>query len=430
MDLTKAHAPLPRKLVAGMIALLITSLAACHVRVVRETPTETRIQRVLAGLYTRRSIDETPAETWALAERMASHRVPAVSVAVIHDGRIEWARAYGRTGPSGAQAATPETLFQAASISKPLTAFAVLRAADRGLLSIDSPANRYLRTWHLPDSPQGRSESVTVALLMGHMSGLDVASSPGYSQSSALPTLTQILDGVAPATSPPIRIVSPPGSKWMYSGGGYDVLQQILTDVFGRSFPDLMTDLVLAPTGMTHSTFEQPLDVSLQPNAAVGYREDGRTVAGGWRVYPELAAAGLWTTASDLARFAMAVQSAANRRPGALLSSSSAAALTVPRFGGSPRYGGSSLGLIIRHNAGQSWFTFNGGNAGYRAVMYAYLNAGEGAVVMTNSDAGMALADEVINSIAREYNWPAFVPEDLLFALAQTKAANSVQTPQ
>jgi CubicO group peptidase (beta-lactamase class C family) len=390
------------------IALLAVLLAACHVRLPNGAGTETRIQRVLAGLHTKRSVEDVPAETWTLGERMVHYRVPAVSVAVIHEDRIEWARAYGRTSAKGGRAASPETLFQAASISKPLTAFAVLRVADRGLLSLDDPANRYLRTWRLPDSPEGRSNSVSIALLIGHMSGLDVASFPGYAPGTAIPTLEQILDGVAPANTPPIRIVGLPGSKWMYSGGGYLVLQQVLMDVLGLGFPRLMEDLALAPTGMTHSTFEQPLPATWQRQAAVGHRDDGEPVAGRWHVYPELAAAGLWTTASDLSRFTLAVQAAANGRPGALLSSRSAEALAVPRFGGS------SLGLIVRHNADQRWFTFNGGNDGYRALMYAYLTAGEGAVVMTNSDAGMALASEIINSIAREYRWPAFVPEELL----------------
>jgi CubicO group peptidase (beta-lactamase class C family) len=186
------------------------------------------------------------------------------------------------------------------------------------------------------------------------------------------------------------------------------VLQQVLHDVTGQDFADFMNGLVLAPIGMEHSTFQQPLPAAMEAVGAVGHGEEGEPLPGKWRVYPELAAAGLWTTASDLARFAIAVQEAAAESPLALLSSQSAADLTTPRFGSF------SLGLLVRRNGPHAWFTHNGGNEGYRALMYAYLTAGEGAVVMTNSDAGMALASEIINSIALVYEWPGFVPEELM----------------
>jgi CubicO group peptidase (beta-lactamase class C family) len=181
----------------------------------------------------------------------------------------------------------------------------------------------------------------------------------------------------------------------------------VLQDATGRGFAGLMDSLVLTPAGMAHSTFQQPLLGAMDADAAVGHRDDGKALPGRWHVYPELAAAGLWTTSSDLARFALAIQAAASGSPGALLSARRTADLTTPRFGSF------SLGLLVRRNRDHSWFTLNGGNEGYRALMYAYLTDGEGAVVMTNSDAGMALASEIINSIALEYQWPGFIPEEL-----------------
>jgi len=384
----------------------LLAVAACSTTSDSDPALEARIESVVSGLHVRQSVGSVPAEKWTLEERMAHYRAPAVSIAVIHDGRIEWAGGYGRAVAGESQTISDQTLFQAASISKALTAFATLRVVDEGLLTLDAPANRYLRSWRLPDSEAGSSDSVTVALLLGHMAGLNVPGFPGYEPRVALPTSTQILDGAAPANTPPIRIVRPPGSTWAYSGGGYLVLQQVIQDVTGQDFSTLMDSLVLTPLGMEHSTFQQPLPANLESRAAVGHGNDGKPLPGRWRIQPELAAAGLWTTASDLARFALAVHAAANQSPEALLSASSAAALTTQRFINF------SLGLLIRRNGEHVWFTHNGGNEGYRCLMYAYLTSGEGAVVMTNADAGMALASEIINSIALEYGWPGFIPEE------------------
>ncbi len=395
-----------RRIVVGAMVWGLLTAPAWPTTTVGDQDQESRIERVVSGLHVLQSPGSVPAQKWTLEGRMAHHRVPGVAIAVIHDGRIDWARAYGRAVAGDGRRISDETLFQAASISKALTAFATLRLVDQGLLTLDAPVNRYLRSWSLPDGDAGSSDSVTVALVMAHMAGLSSFVFPGYAPGDALPTLTQILDGAAPANSPPVRIARAPGSSWAYSNGGYLVLQEAIEDVTGRPFPSLMDSLVLAPLGMQNSTFQQPLPADLEARAAVGHHENGEPLPGRWRTQPELAAAGLWTTAADLARFALGVHAAANQSPEALLSAESAAALTTQRFINF------SLGLLVRRNGRHAWFTHNGGNEGYRCLMYAYLTAGEGAVVMTNADAGLALASEIINSIALEYGWPAFIPEE------------------
>lgn len=391
----------------GVAFLAATSLSASAAAQARDVDPETRIARVLVNLHTRQSAGAAPQERWTLAERMAHYRVPGVSIAVIHDGKIEWARGWGRAAPGEHRAVTSETLFQAASISKALTAFATLRLVDEGVLAVDAPINHYLRSWRLPDGNAGSSADVTIALVLGHMAGLPSFGFPGYAHGDSLPTLAQVLDGRAPANTPPVRIAAAPGATWAYSNGGYLVLQQVLEDVTGAGFAVLMDSLVLGALRMDRSTFSQPLPVELAVGAAVGHDEDGDALPGGWRVHPELAAAGVWTTAPDLARFALAVRAAAVQSPDALLTAETASALTNPRFINF------TLGLLVRRNAGHRWFSHNGGNAGYRCLMYGYLTAGEGAVVMTNGDGGMALANEIINSIALVYAWPGFIPETL-----------------
>lgn len=346
-----------------------------------------------------------PHRQWTLEQRMAHHRVPAVSIAVIHDGEILSTCAMGRAAAQDDRFIDEDTRFQAASLSKVLTAFATLRLVDRGTLSLDRPVNQYLRTWKLPDTDAATSDSVTLGRLLSHRAGLNLFGFPGYPPDAAVPSLIQILDGEAPANTAPIRIVAPPGENWAYSGGGYLVLQQVLQDVVGQDFATLMDELVLTPIGMDQSSFRQLLPENPGIKIADGHYGDGTAVAGRWHIYPELAAAGLWTTATDLARFALAIQAAAKGGPKTLLTSESAVALTMPQSGGF------SHGLFIRRNGEQAWFTHSGANEGFRALMYAYLTAGEGAVVMTNSDNGMDLAHEIIAGIAHRYRWPGFIPE-------------------
>ena len=388
--------------VAVCVVLILVSYSA---KSDSEPSLEIRIANVINGLHVLKSPGSVPDKKWTLQERMEHLHVPAVSIAVIHDGRIEWARAYGFVSAGERRPVTNQTRFQAASVSKALTAFATLRVVDEGLLDLGTPVNRYLRNWKLQDSDAGLSDSVTIALLMAHMAGLNWFVFPGYAPDDSIPTLIQILDGAPPANSKPVRITQTPGSSWSYSNGGYMVLQQVLEDITGENFSTLMDQLILAPLGMEHSTFEQPLPSDLESLASVGHHDDGTTLPERWRTQPELAAAGLWTTASDLARFALGVYAAANQSPDALLSAESAVALTTQRFINF------SLGLLIRRNGGHRWFTHNGGNEGYRCLMYSYLTVGEGAVVMANSDNGLMIASEIINSIALEYEWPRFIPE-------------------
>jgi CubicO group peptidase (beta-lactamase class C family) len=238
------------------------------------------------------------------------------------------------------------------------------------------------------------------------MAGMNVSGFPGYAHGKELPTLRQVLDGASPANTAPIRNKQQPGKGWKYSGGGYTVVQQFLMDVYGDSFQELMDRLILKPASMEDSTFEQPLPRNLWQSAAVGHHVTGVPIKGNWHTYPELAAAGLWTTPSDLARFALAVQHSAREVPDNVLPRKAANLLLTPQ------YGSFSLGLAIRGRGQARWFYHNGANAGFRCLMYGYLDAGEGAVVMTNSDNGMELAQEIVNAIAEVYDWPGFVPEN------------------
>lgn len=334
-----------------------------------------------------------------LAERMAELQVPGTGVAVIRGGRIAWTRGFG-TVSQGGPPVGPDTLFQAASISKPVFALGALHLVDAGKLDLDVDVNRFLQRWKLPRDA-GAPDPVTLRQLLSHSAGTTVPGFTGYAAGDPVPTLLQILDGVAPANTPAVRVDVLPGSTYRYSGGGYEIAQAMVEEAARAPLPRMMQAAVLGPLRMADSTFEQPLPAKLATRVALPHRRDGTPVAGGPHIYPEMAAAGLWTTPRDLARYAIGVQQALAGRS-KILSRETARAMLTPVLDGhglGPRVGGTQ----------RRYFMHNGGNEGYRCLLVAY-EQGDGAVVMTNGDRGGELMGEVMRTIAHLYGWPDFAP--------------------
>jgi CubicO group peptidase (beta-lactamase class C family) len=333
-------------------------------------------------------------ERATLAERMAYYRVPGVSIALVHEGRIAWARAWGAISadPSAARVSS-ETVFEAASISKVVTDFAVMRLVERGELDIDAPVDRYLERWRLELTA---TTTPTLRMIMAHRAGFNVPSVPGYPASGPVPSLLEVLRGDPPSATPKVRVVGRPGERFQYSGGGLAVVQEALIETAGAEFDAAMRTLVLGPMGMDRSTFSQPPE--LGGDRARGHDIFGRPYAQERR-YPEMSAAGLHTTASDLARIILEIQRAAQGRSELLSRASARAMLT--RQGGGP----TGLGFFLSGEGSDLSFGHDGWNYGFTSKMIGYVERGEGAIVMTNGDAG-ALMYEVIAALAEAYHWP------------------------
>ena len=351
--------------------------------------------------------DPLPAESErTLRRRMQSMAVPGLSVAVVRDFTVIWADGFGWADVATDRLVTTETLFQAASISKPVTAMGALRLVEDGTLDLDEDVNELLTSWKVPeneltDPDDGPRRPVTLRNLLSHTAGLTVSGFPGYNRAETIPTTVGVLDGAG--NTAPVRVDLPPGTKRRYSGGGYTVAQLLMSDVTGRGFAELMADLVLAPVGMAHSTFEQPLPEALHDQAATGYGPGGETIDGAWHVYPEQAAAGLWTTPTDLARFAIAVQRGLAGEDGPVISAEMTREMATAQ--GEDGYG---LGLSL----GETRFGHGGGNRGFKCSLTAFLEGGNGAVVMTNSDAGWELGAEVMAHLFSHYGWPGLEPRE------------------
>lgn len=390
-------------------ATWVAMLAACHLASCQRpsapaasaissqaaSEMEARVQRVTRDL---RSGPSAPPAT--LEQRMEKLGTPAVSIAVVSEFRLEWARAFGVKEWGEAEAVDEGTLFQAASISKPMFALAVMRMLDAGRVELDADVNALLRSWRVP-AVAGWQPRVTLRQLLSHSAAMTVHGFLGYRRGDPLPTVTQILDGEAPANNAKVRVLGLPGLAPRYSGGGTTVAQLVVSEVLAQPFAGIMHDWLLAPLEMRSSTYAQPLPDEGPDQPAAGHLLDREPVSGKYRVHPELAAAGLWTTPSDLARAMIAVMQAAAGRDDGPLPPRWIQEMLTPQAG--PNMG---LGFMLEGSGENARFSHAGANVGYRANFVGYARLGKGAIVMINSES-WPLVDEVIDAIAREYGWPA-----------------------
>jgi CubicO group peptidase (beta-lactamase class C family) len=358
-----------------------------------------RIRAVETGLMPEVIVKGRPVPRHTIEERMKALNVPGVSVAVIRNYEIEWAKGYGFADVTTKRPVTTETLFLAGSISKPVAAAGALSLVEQGKLKLDDDVNRYLKSWKVPENEFTKEQKVTLRRLLSHTAGLTVHGFPGYSVASSAPTIPQILDGVKPANTPAVRVDLVPGSTFRYSGGGYTVAQLIMTDVTGLPFPDFMQRAVLGKVGMGQSTYANPLPQRLAAVAASGYTGNGDALPGRYHTYPEMAAAGLWTTASDLARFVIEIQKAREGRSNQILRQTTIEEMLRPE---KENYG---LGFSVNERNGLKRFGHDGADAGFQALLSATLD-GRGVVVMTNSENGQRLASEIELAVAAAYGWP------------------------
>jgi CubicO group peptidase (beta-lactamase class C family) len=333
-----------------------------------------------------------------LDEALKLLNIPSASVALIDEGRIAFARAYGK-------GATPETLYQAASLSKFIAAIGAMRLVENGVLKLDEDVNDTLTSWKVPKNAFDATHKVTLRGLLSMTGGIGVPGFLGYEAGAPLPTLTQILDGVPPANSPPVTVIAVPGSVYHYSGGGYEIAEALMQDATGKSFLQLMQDLVLGPMGMTDSSFDQPPSAAFAGRAVSGHFGDGSELPGRWRICPEHAAAGLWSTPTDLAKLLVQLADVWQGLSSIFLRRETLEEMLTPQNGGP--YG---LGAAVAGEGASLVLMKRGQNIGYQGYLILYPASGQGMVMMTNSDNGSKLAEALIKRAAAAYDWPELPP--------------------
>ncbi|HMK03887.1 MAG TPA: serine hydrolase domain-containing protein, partial [Ferruginibacter sp.] len=327
---------------------------------------------------------------WTLAERMKQHTTRGMSIAVIKDYKVEWVKNYGWADSAEQRPVTNTTIFQSGSISKSLNAVGVLKLVQDGKLDLHTDINQYLKSWKFPYDSVSKGKKITIANLLSHSGGLSIHGFPGYERGDTIPVLSQVLNGLSPANTKAVRSEFEPSLKFQYSGGGTTISQVIVQDITGLPYDEYMWKNVLQPLGMTSSTYSQPPKKEAHL-IATGYFSDG-PVKSKYHVYPEQAAAGLWSNTSDLAKFVIETQLALEGRSGKVLSPSTAQLMLTPYVDEA-----AALGTFILQRGTVKYFTHNGQDAGFVAKYIGSMQGGNGAVIMVNYDNG-AIMEEIVNS--------------------------------
>jgi CubicO group peptidase (beta-lactamase class C family) len=378
-----------------------------------------RIQRVENGIPPIPLSGNGPPMQLNIEKLMQLYKVPGLSVAVVDNFKIAWAKGYGVTEADGHTPVSVHTLFQAGSISKPVAATGTMSLVEHGKLSLDENVNLKLKSWQVPDNEFTKDQKVTVRRLLSHSAGLTVHGFPGYEVGKPIPTLVQIFNGEPPANTAPIRVEYVPGTKYQYSGGGITIEQQLVIDVTGKPFPQYMRETVFDKIGMADSAYEQPLPPARAAVAATATDADGVSIPGKWHIYPEMAAAGLWTTATDLAKFGIEIGLSNQGKANHVLDEATTQEMLKPQIDKA------SLGFAVGRFNNPHMFGHGGDDAGFKAMLIMFSDTGKGVAVMANSDNGVAVMNGAIESVAKEYGWN-YTPDpqsatDLLMLVANLK---------
>jgi CubicO group peptidase (beta-lactamase class C family) len=359
--------------------------------------TSTEIDIIENGLLKGIQVKGSTPETFNILDRMKVHNVPGASIAVIKNGEIAWAKGYGISNTNNGKEVNTNTLFQAGSISKPIAALAALKLVDEGKLNLDEDVTTYLKSWQLPDSKFTETEKVTLRRLLTHTAGMTVHGFPGYAETDSFPSINTVLDGKG--NTPAILVDTIPGSIWRYSGGGYTVMEKVVEDVSGMPLEEYMAKNILPALKMNHSTYSQPLPENLHANASAAYHSDGEIVPGLWHNYPEQAAAGLWTTPTDLANYFIEIHNIYTNKSEGILSKE---IITKMLTKDKNDWG---LGPALRWEKDSLIFGHGGKNEGFSNNMFAFAEKGNGVIIMTSADNGGRLIGEIERSISNYYNW-------------------------
>jgi len=335
---------------------------------------------------------------YTIEDRLEELGIPGLSVAGFIEGELAWVKGYGMARVKDSMAVSEETLFLAGSISKPVAALRAHQLVEEGIFNLDDNVNNYLNSWQLPDNEFTETEKVTLRRILNHTAGLTVWGFPGYDKGDTIPTTVEVLDGKG--NTDPIRVYKVPGESWMYSGGGYTIMQLMISDTENQPFSQTLQENVLKPLGMERSTFENPLPEAYHHLAATGYRFSGDEVEGQWPIYPEMAAAGLWTTPEQLIQWAIEIQKIYQSKEDGILDYGTVEEMLTP---GMNNHG---LGPGVNEHT----FGHGGADEGFRADMTVWKEYPFAIVLMVNSDNG-SIMQEIKLAFAEAFDLPGVEPE-------------------
>ena len=340
----------------------------------------------------------------SIIDKMKELKIPGLSLAVIDNFEVVWAKGYGIADVETNNKVDVNTIFQAASISKPFTAYATMKLVQENKLELNKDINTYLKTWKLVDNNFTETKKVTFKNLLSHNAGTTIHGFPGYKSTDTLPTLDQILNGVSPANTNKVIVDIEPETENRYSGGGYIIVQKALIDITGKPFEEFMQNQVLKPLELQNSFFSpKALTKEQKLNATAGHYSDGSKVIGNRHIYPEMAAAGLWSTAEDLAKFSVEIQKTLKGNSGKILTKQYAQMMMTPVLNG--EY---NIGFGNEEYNGEPFFEHAGGNEGYACFLTFHKEKGYGFALMVNSSSQIDILFPLFRSIDKAYSWGLF----------------------
>jgi CubicO group peptidase (beta-lactamase class C family) len=410
-----------------LVSLLLIN---CNSKVKNETTSnnpkypseiEARIEKVLNNLQVATEV-EGNFDSKTLAERMDFYHTPAVSIAVVNNGRIEWARGFGKSDLESNKPTDTETLFQAGSVSKPIFALTVMKLYEENLIDIDRNVNEYLTSWKVPKIENWQPK-ITLRNLLSHTAGLNVHGFPGYLINDSIPSIPQILNGKSPSNTPAVKVNILPNTNFRYSGGGTIVAQLLMTDVFKKPFPELMDEYLFNPLRLKNSTYNQPLPDNIKDKAATAYPYRNTPVNGRFHIYPEMAAAGLWTTPTELATIMVEIQKGLDGNSSFIKRKTLEEMMERQKMANMI-----GLGFFQNGKDDSARFYHNGWDEGFIAYFLGYKNTGKGIVIMLNSNEGEGIVEEITNSVSKVYEWADFLPQENKYEVINDSIIEDVGT--
>lgn len=363
------------------------------------------VPELTLGLRQAVRILNRPDKPMTLQQRMNLYGVPGISIAIMEAGEIVSIHTAGVRDLIDKPAVDADTVFQAGSISKPVFATVLLHYRDQYGLDLDANINDLLTSWQLPKHRWSGKREVTLRQLLSHTAGMSLHGFSGHAVGEAIPNLTEILSGSPPANGMPVTVDVEPGTEFRYSGGGYVLAQLALEDVSGTELEEMARSKLFQSLNMNRSSFFQPLVAELESNAAKGYGPRGNPVPGSAHLYGAQSAAGLWTTPSDLLKWSASLWRASRGHNNEIVSPEAAAEMLhneVAPVG---------LGLFVGKTGETTYFSHSGSNAGFEAKIIVFEQSGDGIGVMTNSNMGYILIEEIILRAAEIYGWDDIRPK-------------------
>ncbi len=392
------------------LALLIASSCTTE----KGPSLEDEIKTIESQLTKSIQVKDAPIEYFSIEERMAHYKVPGMTMAIVRSGKLQWAKAYGIADIRDSMKVDVNTMFQAGSISKPVAALAALHLMEENKVDLDTDVNKYLTDWKVEENEFTATEKVTLRRLLTHTAGMTVHGFPGYKPIDSFPRITDVLNGKG--NTPRVFVDTIPGSIWRYSGGGYTVMEKVVEDITSEPLEVYMQPHFLMKMNMDRSTFAQPLPVENQLNVSLAYDVNGEVIEGLWSNYPEQAAAGLWTTPSDLAKYYIEIFDILKGKEDGVLSKSTVEMMLTKHkndWGLGPSLGGEGDGFYFGHG---------GKNEGFSNDMTGFPKTGDAIIVMTSADLGMGLVREIFRSASEYYNWE--IAEPKIVELADSGTVN------